>query len=301
MSTNQEPQNLREARGDTGLIRAAEVDLPAVTKKFTVVLPQWTGPYDLLLQVIQEQDLNLFDLNISILLDHYLQYLEQLESIDIDEAGEFVVVAATLAQIKSKMLLPVDPNEKNEEEEGDPRAELVRYLIEYQKIKQAADQLRARPLLGRDVFVKGAQEVFEGLETEGHGKLFQLVKGFQKALARADIQLPFEVEMEDVSVSDRFQEVFSRVQTSREVCFEDFLPIGRSKSYLIASFLAVLELVRMKKVLILQRIIDGPLFLIYREGATSEDVVHSEFDEVLDLESPSEEVEQAVSEVMHES
>jgi len=301
MSTNQETQNLKEARGDKGLIRAAEAESLVVTEKFTVVLPQWTGPYDLLLQVIQEQNLNLFDLNISVLLDHYLQYLEQLEAIDIDEAGEFVVVAATLAQIKSKMLLPVDPNEKTEEEEEDPRAELVRYLIEYQKIKQAADQLRDRPLLGRDVFVKGAREEFEGLESEGHGKLFQLVKGFQKALARADIQLPFEVEMEDVSVSDRFQEVFSRVQIQKEVCFDDFLPSGRSKSYLIASFLAVLELVRMKKISILQRIIDGPLFLIYREGATSEDVVHSEFDEALELEGGSSEVETAISEVMHES
>jgi len=259
------------------LVKAPEAPMSS-SEKFIVELPQWSGPYDLLLQVIDEQDLNLFDLNISLLLEHYLIHLQNLDVVDIDEAGEFLVVAATLAQIKSKMLLPAEERSEEEEEE-DPRKKLVQYLIEYQKIKQVAEQLRERPLLGRDVFVKGARESFDGLEAEGSGKLFQLVKGFQKAMLRNRIQTPFAIEMEEVSVSERFKEIFALIESKREIEFEHCLPAGQSKVYLIASFLAVLEMVRMKKILVLQREIDGPLYLQFKEGATAEDVVHSEFDE----------------------
>lgn len=278
-------QELRTS--STDLLKAPEENAVTVAK-YIVELPQWTGPYDLLLQVIDEQDLNLFDLNISLLLQHYLIHLEQMEAVDIDEAGEFLVVAATLAQIKSKMLLPQEERTEEEEEE-DPREKLVQYLIEYQKIKQAAEQLRERPILGRDVFLKGAKEHFDGLEAEGSGKLFQLVKGFQKAILRNKIQTPFSIEMEEVSVSERFQEIFSLLESNKEIEFEDCLPSGQSKVYLIASFLAVLEMVRMKKILVLQREVDGPLFLQFKEGATAEDVVHSEFDEEIE-ENPSEKV-----------
>lgn len=260
-----------------GLVRAPEEQLSAA-EKYQVHLPDWTGPYDVLLKVIDEQEMNLLDLDIAKLLEHYLVYIKELEVINLDEAGEFLVVAATLAQIKSKMLLP-DEKSEEEEEEIDPRAELVQYLIEYQKFKKAAEQLRERPILGRDVFEKGRKEIFQGLEAEGRGKLFQLVKGFQKAIQRVELNQDFEVEMEEVSVSERFHDIFAQVEKHRQVAFEDFLPEGKSKTFLIASFLAVLELVRMKKVGILQRLMDGPVFLEYREGATDADVVHSEFDE----------------------
>lgn len=258
------------------LIRG-ESDTNVKIEKFQVQLSEWTGPYDLLLQVIEEKNLNILDLNISVLLDGYLHYLEKLEFVDLDDAGEFLVVAATLAQIKSKLLLPAEEKEE-QDEEGDPRAELARYLMEYQKIKQAAEHLRELPILGRDVFVKGLREHFEGLEAEGRGKLFQLVKGFQKAVQRVEVQQPFQIEREDVSVSERFLEIFELVKSQRELNFDSLMPSNRSKVYLIASFLAVLELVRMKKIKLAQRDLNGPVFLEYCEGATAEDVVHSEFD-----------------------
>lgn len=263
------------------LIRAEEETATAKVEKFQVQISEWSGPYDLLLQVIDEKELNILDLNISVLLEGYLSYLEHLDFVDLDDAGEFLVVAATLAQIKSKLLLPED-EKQSEEEEEDPRAELARYLMEYQKIKKAAEQLRDMPVLGRDVFIKGLQEQFEGFEGEGRGTLFQLVKGFQKAVRRVEVQQPFQIEREDVSVSERFNEIFELVQTQSEVNFDHLVPEGHSKVYLIASFLAVLELVRMKKVQLFQREYAGPVFLKYREGATLEDVVHSEFDEPQD-------------------
>lgn len=292
-----DPLNLEAGR----LFRAAEESSLSMPK-YEVDLPGWHGPYDLILQVIEEQELSLLDLDISKLLEHYLSYLEGLSFVDIDEAGEFLVVAATLAQIKSKMLLPPEEKPEDQEEEVDPRAELVRYLQEYQKIKQAALLLQDRPLLGRDVFLKGARENFQGLEGEGRGQLFQLVKGFQKAWIRTETRKEFEIEQEEVSVSERYREIFERLQQSHQVTFEDILPSERGRLYLIASFLAVLELVRMKKIKLLQVEAGDTLFLSFVEGATADDVVHSEFDEDAGTEAnaPEKTSEENQEKVVHE-
>lgn len=267
-------------------------------EKYQVTLGDWVGPYDVLLQVIQDQELNLLDLNISVLLDHYLEYIEKMPEMDINEASEFLVVAASLAQIKSKLLLPKDEVEEEEQEE-DPRQQLVDYLLEYQKIKKVAQELRERPLLGRDVFVKGGRESFPAIEAEGHGKLFQLVKGFQKAIERAGNQKEFEISVEEVSVADRFHEIFRLVSVEKEVLFDDLLPAGSSKVYLIASFLAVLEMIRMKKARVLQRDQGERIFIVYKEGATDDDVVHSEFDAPpSESEEPTEGAEAQTSEVV---
>jgi len=258
------------------LIQAAR-EQSVQSEKYQVELPQWKGPYDLLLQVIEEQNLNLLDLDIAKLLDGYMVMLENATDLDLDEAGEFLVVAATLAQIKSKLLLPQEP--VAEEEEKDPREDLVKYLIEYQKMKQAADLLRDRPLLGRDVFTKGVHEHFDGGEAEGHGNLFQLVKGFQKVLRELKAETPYQIKREDVSVSMRFQEIFSQLQQEQESSFEDLLREGKSVVYVIATFLAILELVRLKKISILQRGSGAELFLKFIPGASDTDLLKSEFDE----------------------
>lgn len=250
----------------------------AAKEKFQVSVAAWHGPYDLLLQVIEEQNLNLLDLDISVLLHHYLDYLEKSLEIDIDEAGDFIVVGATLAQIKSKLLLPKDENEVLEEEK-DPREDLVRYLMEYQKIKQAADQLRDRPLLGRDVFTKGIREHFEGIEGEGHGTLFQLVKGFQTALRDLRASQPMSFEMEHVSVSDRLHEIIEILKIQRELCFEDLLPPEMTKVFIIATFLATLELVRLKQIQLFATP-DRRVYLRLKEAGGSENLI-SEFDEAL--------------------
>lgn len=258
------------------LVRAQAEEV-ITTEKYQVTLSDWTGPFDVLLQIIDEKELNLLDLDISKLLDAYLEYLETAAHIDIDEAGEFLVVAATLAQIKSKLLLPKEET-PNEEEEKDPREELVRYLIEYQKIKQAAELLKDRPLLGRDVFVKGVREHFEGAEGEGRGQLFQLVRGFQKALRDLNAQIPMQLTTEVVAVSDRLNDIFHELKDRREMEFSEVFAGGMSKVYVVASFLAVLELVRLKKVKIYTSETFG-LFLRMVEGAEVGVDVHSEFDD----------------------
>ncbi len=261
------------------LERAKEDDDFSATPKYEVSFADWKGPYDVLLDVIHERELNLLDLDIASLLEGYLEYIEKSELINIDEAGEFLVVAATLAQIKSKLLLPKEEQEP-EEEEKDPRADLVRYLMEYKKIKQVADQLRERPLLGRDVFMKGAREVFEGIEGEGHGTLFQLVKGFQKVLKDLKSEVPMEFEREEVSVSERFHEIFNILKTQGKATFLEVIGERRTKNWIIVTFLCLLELVRLKKMKVVQKDADLPMILEFMEGA-EDDLDHSEFDGVV--------------------
>lgn len=245
-------------------------------EKYQVKLPQWTGPYDLLLQVIEEQKLNLFDLDIACLLDHYLRYLETLEFVDIDEGGEFLLVAATLAQIKSKLLLPKE-EQTTEEEEKDPRAELAHYLQEYQKFKQAAELLREQPLLGRDVFLKGGRELFEGLEVEGHGSLFQLARGFQRMLQELKAEEPFQISKEEWSVSDRMRTLIMQLQEKKEIVFEDCLQFS-NRVLVIVTFLAILELARLEKIKIFQRLGTAPIILQWVEGVDM-NIQKSEFDQ----------------------
>lgn len=264
----------------TELIRAEEEALDA-HEKYQVSIPDWSGPFDILLQIIDERELNLLDLDIASLLEGYLEHLQQVANVDVEEAGEFLVVGATLAQIKSKLLLPKE--EEPQEEEKDPREELVRYLMEYQKIKQAAMMLGERPVLGRDVFLKGNREHFEGVEAEGHGNLFQLVKGFQKVLREISAQSPMAFDREEVNVSERLLEVFRSVRDRQEVEFKDLISPGSSKTFVVVTFLSILELVRLKKIRLAQLESDGPLYLRFIEGASDEDVLKSEFDEATSI------------------
>lgn len=248
------------------------VDAP----RFQVELPEWSGPYDLLLQVIDEQKLDIFNLDISKLLEHYLIFLEGLKAIDLDDAGEFLVVAATLAQIKSKMLLPKE-EQPEEEAEKDPREDLVRYLLEYQKIKKAAEALGERPLVGRDVFLKGYQEKFEGAELPGKGNLYQLIKSFQTVLREARSQPQMNIRRESVSVSERLKEILADLERETDLDFEETLKAENDKLFIIASFLAVLELVRLKQIQIFT-LESGHIRIRRILGATLDGFV-SEFDE----------------------
>jgi len=264
------------------LVRAPSAAAIATSAKYQVQLAEWSGPYDVLLQVIDDQELDLLNLDISILLEHYILYLETCPIIDIEEAGEFLLVAATLAQIKSKLLLPKE--EQTEDlDEKDPREDLVRYLIEYQKIKQAADLLRDRPILGRDVFLKGTREQFEGMESDGRGTLFQLVRGFQKAMKELRAHTRMDISREEISVSVRLQEIlFQFASAEGSSRFLELLQdSSRSKTYIIVTFLAVLELIRLKKIKITPVVDSAEDFYLQIGDSVSlesHELLQSEFD-----------------------
>jgi segregation and condensation protein A len=220
---------------------------------YAVKLSLFEGPLDLLLHLIRINEVEITDIPIAQIAEQYLAALEGMRELDLEVAGEYLVMAATLAWIKSRMLLPPDPSEADEGE-GDPRAELVARLLEYQRFKEAASEFDGRQLLGRDVFpAHGAEpEPVPETEREIEVGVFQLVEAFRRALLRAGPRgVPHEVEVELVTVRDRIL-VVMQVLSARESCdFEELLfEEGQrvSRAFLVATFLAVLELTRLEAI-----------------------------------------------------
>jgi segregation and condensation protein A len=169
--------------------------------------------------------------------------------VNIDVASEYLVMAATLTHIKSKMLLPVPPADQDDEEESgiDPRAELVRRLLEYQKYKQAAEQLGGGDVLGRDVFVRGipAPSV-EGPAPLAGLSLFKLLDAFQGVLSRATVKVDHQIDFERFSITDRINQLVDLLQLHKKLTFDQLFEDAQSRAELIVTFLALLEMTRLR-------------------------------------------------------
>ncbi|MBI4706100.1 MAG: segregation/condensation protein A, partial [Deltaproteobacteria bacterium] len=213
------------------------------------------------------------DIPVSFVTQRYLEYLDLMRSLQIDVASEYLVMAATLLHIKSRMLLPGlsagDEGEGEEAQEGDPRAELVRRLLEYQKYKQAAQEIGERATLGRDVFGRGAPEPLpEGPAPFAPVSVFRLFDAFRKLLERAQIGADHHVLFERISIAERIGELQALIEQAGRVRFEELfervrLPAGAGESIsaayrfeLVITFLALLEMCRLHLIELSQ---DGPL------------------------------------------
>lgn len=224
----------------------------------SIRLPIFDGPLDLLLHLIREEELDITDLPIAQVARQYLEYLELMRELHLDIAAEYLVMAATLAWIKSRMLLP--PTEEAGEDEGvDPRAELVARLLEYQRFQEAAAELGQRPLLGRETWAPPGQAPPPVPESERDIEvgLIQLLEAFRRALRRSQASdFVHEVVTEAVTVRERMVAVIDALETSEVVEFESLLrtPEGgwASRSVLVATFLAILELARISALRIFQ-------------------------------------------------
>ena len=221
---------------------------------YTVRLEMFEGPLDLLLHLIRKNEISITDIPIALITEQYLDYLKLMKELNLDVAGEYLLMASTLLHIKSKMLLPTSP-EEDEEGGEDPRAELVRRLLEYQAYKEAATELQRRPLLDRDVFIRTVP-----LETEEPEKeekidvnLFDLLEAFRKVLERAKPEIFHEVMMEQITVEERIQDILSLLQReNRSVTFYRLFPEQAPRKIIVVTFLAILELVKMKLVRVFQ-------------------------------------------------
>jgi segregation and condensation protein A len=237
---------------------ASPVYEPGSGDGYAVKLQIFEGPLDLLLHLIRLNEVDVTDIPIARIGEQYLEYLQLLRELDLDVAGEYLLMAATLAWIKSRMLLP--PDGAGEEEEGpDPRAELVARLLEYQRFKEAAGTLDARPLLGRDVFEAQGPEPEPLPEAEAPIAvgLFQLVEALRAVLARARAAgVVHEVSVETITVRERMIAVMDALGTAESVEFLDLFRSGESdtptRGLIVATFLAVLELTRLSAVRIYQ-------------------------------------------------
>jgi len=220
------------------------------------------GPLDLLLHLVQEHQVDLFDIPIARITEAYLATLVAMRELDIDIAGEFLHMAAQLLLMKSRLLLPrteVAEDAAAEEAPGDPRAELVRRLLEYQKYRAAAEELARHDILDRDVFARRARAerpaVPEGPEGLADVSVFKLVEALDRAIQKAGPQVGHEVEMDRLSITDAISRVAEALRLHRRLSFEALLsgPEGRhGRSAVIATFLALLEMARLRLLRIFQ-------------------------------------------------
>ena len=252
-------------------------DAPAAAEErervgvYSVKLPTFEGPLDLLLHLIEEHELDVMDIPISFVAAKYVEYITLMEELNIDVASEYLVMAATLTHIKSKMLLPVVPTDQEDEAEIelDPRAELVRRLLEYQKYKHAAEQLAGNPVLGRDVFLRGVPAPSsEGAAPLAGLSLFKLLDAFQGVLSRAKTNVDHQIDFERFSITDRINELSDLLKSRGKVLFEQLFDGAHSRGDLIVTFLAILEMTRLRLTRVEQ---DGPLAPIFVELAVQDD------------------------------
>ncbi len=221
---------------------------------YTFRLEGFEGPLDLLLHLIQKSELDIFNIPISLITEQYLEYLQLMKVLNLDIAGEYLLMASTLLHIKSRMLLPKS-SEAEEEEEEDPRAELVRRLLEYQKYKNAALEMEKRPLLDRDVFIRltPAEPEEEPEEERIEVNLFELLEAFREVLKKIKPETVHEVILEHISVEAKILEILAiLVKENRSIAFHRLFPEQASRRLVVVTLLAILELVKMKRIRIFQ-------------------------------------------------
>jgi segregation and condensation protein A len=242
-----------DAAGPAGALARETPTWSSGDSGYAVKLPIFEGPLDLLLHLIRIDEVDITDIPIARVAEQYLEYLELMRDLQLDVAGEYLVMAATLAWIKSRMLLPPDPS-SIADEGVDPRAELVARLLEYQRFKEVAGEIGERQLLGRDVFPAHAHGVDAAPEAEREIEvgLFELVDAMRRALARGGHSgAAHEVEIETITVRERMVAVMGAL-AAREACeFEDLLAADASewsRALVVATFLAILELTRLEAI-----------------------------------------------------
>ncbi len=222
---------------------------------YQVRLDRFEGPLDLLLHLIKKEEINIYDVPIALITEQYLGYLGVMKSLNLAVAGEFLVMAATLIQIKSRMLLPADEVDGEEEEGADPREELIRRLLEYKQFKEAARQLDDRERLWREMFgtapppsdLGPARDVVLDQVT-----LFDLVDALQGVIARLPSPHLMEIEPDHLTVRDRMTAILGHLEGQESVTFMSLFDGQAHRPVAIVTFLALLELIRIKVVRVFQ-------------------------------------------------
>lgn len=220
--------------------------------EYKVRLEIFEGPLDLLLYLIKRDELDIYDISLERITQQYLEYLQAFKELNIDVAGEFVVMAANLIYLKSRSLLPVDQQPPEEDvEEDDPRWDLIRQLIEYKKFKEAAGQLQVRELEQERIFAR----IGDGSAPEvaplhlGEVGIFQLINAFQNVLKRIDAKEDLrEMFGENFTVSDKIEQILQSMAGGKPIRFSDLFARMASRVEIVVTFLALLELIRLRQV-----------------------------------------------------
>ncbi len=254
---------------------------------YTIRTESFEGPFDLLLHLIKKNEIDIYNIPIAAITRQYLDYLDVMQELNLDVAGDFLVMASTLIQIKSRMLLPLPEDEEGVDEEvADPRAELVARLLEYSRYKEAAVSLNQREMLGRDSFLNTSSTAElatlapeeEALEVE----LFELIEAFKRVLATVPAETFHEVGAEGLSIGDRINELLVLLEGIDAARFEELFIGNATKDEVIVTFLAILELCRLKMVRLAQAqsfatILVIPLLLESGSVTVSEEDIDRDF------------------------
>lgn len=230
---------------------------------YKVKLDIFEGPMDLLVYLIRKAKVDIYDIPIALITDQFLEYIDWMKSMNIDFAGDFLLMAATLTQIKSRMLLP---SHDEEDEEEDPRMEIARPLAEYLQIKAAAEELMERSLLGEDTFSRTASK--EDIPVNQDDKminvgLFELIDAFQTILNNISPDHRVDFSADKISVKDRINQIVDLFENKGSITFEELFAGKYDKKNIVVTFLAILEMAKLNLIRIVQHIQSGTLRLFY--------------------------------------
>ena len=237
---------------------------------YKVKLEIFEGPLDLLLYLVKQNHLEITNIPIATITDQYLKYLELMQAFDLDIAGDFLVMAATLMQIKSRMLLPPEALTPEEAEEPDPTQELIRRLQEYERFKQAAELLSSMEKTRLVQFSRGAppeSSPAEEVEELVEASLFDLLSAFSQFMnGEISREMVHEIIKDEFTVGDKIQALRNMMQEKERMSFTDLFQAAKSTLEVVATFLALLELIRQKEVLIKQTQLFGEIVILRNTG-----------------------------------
>jgi segregation and condensation protein A len=245
---------------DNQLDGAEQTELP-----YQVRIENFEGPLDLLLHLIKKNEINIYDIPIATIAQQYLSYIEAMKDLNLTVAGEFLVMAATLLQIKSKMLLPVEESAEDDEDGPDPREELVRRLLEYKAFKEAARQLDTQERMWREIYSRPAASVEADTESDetmlDNIGLFDLVDALQGVLNRNPGKQLLEIIPDNLTVHDRMNVILETLEGQESAGFETLFEASSHRMVIIVTFLALLELIRLRTVRVYQAENFGPILV----------------------------------------
>ncbi len=238
------------------MIEPPDIGVEPTESSYRVRLDEFEGPLDLLLHLIKKTEINIYDIPIAVITKQYLEYISLMKDLNLEVAGEFLVMAATLIHIKSRMLLPDDSEGDDEDDSGeDPRAELVRRLLEYKQFKEAAGDLvqrgqQWREVFGRPAFLEAERSSLPEDEddTPLDLTLFDLVDAFQDIIQRTPAEALIEVTADHLTVKDRMNYILERLESEAAAPFETLFHPEEGRMVVIVTFLGLLELIRIKLV-----------------------------------------------------
>lgn len=239
--------------------------------EYKVKLNVFEGPLDLLLHLIKEEELDIYDISISKITKQYFEYMDMMKELNLNIAGDFLVMAATLTYIKSRMLLP-KPETPDEEEVDDPRSELIKRLVEYKKYKEAATGLRNREEGMSDSFSRSFISEWDENDADylKEVSVFQLLGALRKLLSRGDSPQLYEITLEDISVTEKMSSVIEQLSLTPKIRFEDVFNATLSKMEIVGTFLAILELMKQQLIRVFQEKRFGPIWVQSAEETAGE-------------------------------